>query len=298
MYEDHEKNRDKFEVFAIHDKSAKSLKEMDGKLTNIKDVCWQGKDLPFPILLDDGGKTEEIFGVEAHPTSILIDPDGNVVADVHSSALEAMLPKLPASKRLARIRDMYRNQVDTYTPGKLTMEKFRSQLERDVGCKIEFDEKVMESLELTPEMKLPILLHGRTISFRTIEHLMLTPLGLQLRPAEDPQKLVLGKIEGTPEFSDAQKKDNDALNKQLDDSIEKIEVESQSLLSFVKWFAGKANIRVAADTKSLKAKKLDPELDLSGVVEGDSLRSALKKFLESHDLNFRVEAGVVIIQPR
>ncbi len=52
LYEDHAEHRDKFEVFAIHDKSVKSFAELDKKLAAIKKQHWQGKDLLFPILLD------------------------------------------------------------------------------------------------------------------------------------------------------------------------------------------------------------------------------------------------------
>jgi len=48
LCEDHAEHRDKFEVFAIHDKSVKSFDELDKKLASIKKQHWQGKDLPFP----------------------------------------------------------------------------------------------------------------------------------------------------------------------------------------------------------------------------------------------------------
>ena len=40
---------------------------------------WEGKTLPFPILLDATGKTVKAFGISAYPTNVLIDPEGRVV---------------------------------------------------------------------------------------------------------------------------------------------------------------------------------------------------------------------------
>ena len=37
------------------------------------------KQLPFPILIDGEGKTFEAYGVGGVPTTLLIDPDGDLV---------------------------------------------------------------------------------------------------------------------------------------------------------------------------------------------------------------------------
>ena len=79
FYEEHAADRDRFEVLAFHDEAAKTFAELDPKLADLKEKAWGGKDLPFPILLDASGKTCRDFGIRAFPTTILIDPQGNLV---------------------------------------------------------------------------------------------------------------------------------------------------------------------------------------------------------------------------
>ena len=82
IYEDHKDHRDRFEVIAFHDASVKDFKELDQKLTTVKKTYWDGKDLPFPILIDATGKTVKDYGITGFPTTILIDPDGKLVGQV------------------------------------------------------------------------------------------------------------------------------------------------------------------------------------------------------------------------
>jgi hypothetical protein len=70
---------DRFEILAFHDASAKSFEELDEKTASAKATHWDGRDLPFPVLLDDSGATIKQFGINAFPTMILVDPDGKLV---------------------------------------------------------------------------------------------------------------------------------------------------------------------------------------------------------------------------
>ena len=99
LYEDHADHRDQFEVFAVHDKSVKSFAELDEKLPKIKEHYWQGKDLPFPVLLDATGETGKLYGIRAYPTGLLIDPDGKLVGEATPADLEAKLPPLSVAKK-------------------------------------------------------------------------------------------------------------------------------------------------------------------------------------------------------
>ncbi len=81
FYEKNADKRDKFEILAFHDSSAKSVKEIDEKLRE-KDVLnehWSGKNLPFPVLVDDTRSTIDGWGIRAFPTIVLIDPQGRLV---------------------------------------------------------------------------------------------------------------------------------------------------------------------------------------------------------------------------
>jgi hypothetical protein len=79
FYEEHAADRGRFEILAFHDAEAKTFAELDPKLADLKADAWGGKDLPFPILLDASGKTIRDFDVHSFPTTILIDPEGNLV---------------------------------------------------------------------------------------------------------------------------------------------------------------------------------------------------------------------------
>ena len=97
FYAKHEADRDRFEIVAFHDASAKSFAEMDEKLKPVIEKRWKGKSLPFPILLDASGATVKGYGIQAFPTLILIDPDGHVVRGGSEALLEEKL-KEPKGK--------------------------------------------------------------------------------------------------------------------------------------------------------------------------------------------------------
>jgi thiol-disulfide isomerase/thioredoxin len=81
FYEEHAAQRDQFEILAICvdcNGELKSVAEVDRKLEPIVKHVWNGKPLPFPILLDPSMTTLERFGVPGYET-ILIDPEGRLV---------------------------------------------------------------------------------------------------------------------------------------------------------------------------------------------------------------------------
>lgn len=98
LYDKHKDDRDKFEIVAFHDASAKTFEELDKKLEKIIEQRWKGKTLPFPVVLDATGKTVKDYGVSAFPTVLLIDPEGKLVkggpgGEAAVAALEAALEK-------------------------------------------------------------------------------------------------------------------------------------------------------------------------------------------------------------
>ncbi|MEK7469968.1 MAG: hypothetical protein AAB074_21580 [Planctomycetota bacterium] len=98
FYEKHKDQRDRFEILAFHDARAKTFEELDEKLKPIIKDKWQGKSLPFPILLDASGDTIKKLGIHSFPTVILIDPEGNLVKGGSEARLEEELKKAPAEK--------------------------------------------------------------------------------------------------------------------------------------------------------------------------------------------------------
>jgi hypothetical protein len=95
LYERFQDRRDRFEILAFHDTTARSFAELDPKLAQLEKAAWQGKPLPFPILLDATGETLKRYGVQAFPTCVLIDPDGKLVG----SGSEEMLVEALESGR-------------------------------------------------------------------------------------------------------------------------------------------------------------------------------------------------------
>jgi hypothetical protein len=115
---------DKFEILAIHDNAVKSFAELDKKLVPIRKNYWQGKDLPFPILLDGNNATHKMYGVRSWPTGLLIDPEGKLAGESHISTLEAKLSPLSAEKKWARHRDMQKNVFWSFEPKEDTLNQF------------------------------------------------------------------------------------------------------------------------------------------------------------------------------
>ena len=92
FYQDHAADRDKFEIVAFHDDSVKSFAELDKSLKPIIKSAWNGKPLPFPILLDSTGQTLKTnYGVQAFPTVLLLDPEGRLVKDGGEGTLAQVL---------------------------------------------------------------------------------------------------------------------------------------------------------------------------------------------------------------
>ena len=80
IYDEFKDRRDDFEILAFHDQKAKDIADLESKIEKLKNEVW-GRDLPFPILMDDTGETLKLFGITGFPTIILIDPAGKVVKD-------------------------------------------------------------------------------------------------------------------------------------------------------------------------------------------------------------------------
>src|SRR5262249_41878419 len=115
-------------VIAVHDDSVESIADMDAQLAKADKRLWYGRDLPFRIALDGGGKTPvagtdrqargattAAYRIQAFPTCLLIDREGTVVGEFHpsSATAEAELAKVLGVKEkrptwLRRFDGVYR----------------------------------------------------------------------------------------------------------------------------------------------------------------------------------------------
>jgi thiol-disulfide isomerase/thioredoxin len=97
LYDDYHEHG--LEVIAVHDDSLADGAALDAKLSQLRDAQWHGRGLPFTVVLDGGatseganrkshGATTAAYGITGFPTSVLIDPEGNVVGEFYATSKE------------------------------------------------------------------------------------------------------------------------------------------------------------------------------------------------------------------
>src|SRR6188474_2594930 len=76
VWDEFKDRRNDFMILAFHDAQAQSFTALDKELRAIKAQHWNGRDLPFPVLLDKSGETVSRYGIRAFPTTLAISPEG------------------------------------------------------------------------------------------------------------------------------------------------------------------------------------------------------------------------------
>jgi hypothetical protein len=291
-------------VFAVHDKTVESFADLDKKLVKIKERYWQGKDLPFPVLLDATGKTEALYGIRAHPTGVLIDPDGKLVGEASASDLEAKLPPLPVGKLWARHRDTQKNVFWSFEPGSTTLTNLADTLTRWASCTVALDTEAIQASGLTPEGPLPGVVIGSPITLRSLDELLLAPHGLGLAPSPDGKKLLITRRPATEEAESYLQKQR---GKELTDRLDRgpaagqqaeakpLEIKDETLLEAVKRIGHEFDLPVALDAKAMHTKALDMTAKVSGTIDPVELRKSLTKMLDPLGLTVDVRKEVVFV---
>ena len=77
---------------------APTFEKLDALLESRGTIKKWGQNLPFTIVIDNSGETVKTYGIEAYPTTLLIDPEGNVVEDGSEKMLVEKLAELKASE--------------------------------------------------------------------------------------------------------------------------------------------------------------------------------------------------------
>jgi len=307
LYEDHADQRDKFEVIAIHDKRVKSFDELDQKLPKIKERFWQGKDLPFPVLLDATGQTEETYGIHAYPTGLLIDPDGKLVGEGTPADLEAKLPALSAAKKWAGRRDVMKNVFWSFEPSQTTLSQFADIVKHWINCDVELDAETIKASGLTLDGPLPGVLIGSPVTLRSIDELLLAPHGLGIVPAADGKHLAITKrTEMKEPESYFQKLHDKELSERLDrgptdeerKDAKTLQIKDQPLLDAVKLINQEYDLPVALDANAMRSGTLDPTAKVSGGIGPGDLRKGLTQMLDPLGLTVEVRDEVVFVTPR
>ncbi|MDG3006026.1 redoxin domain-containing protein [Paludisphaera mucosa] len=82
FYEAHKAQRDRFEILAFCCDFSETLTDvaaLERQLRHVRKAVWGGRELPFPVLLDNTFQTYERFGLEGVSNLLLIDPMGKLV---------------------------------------------------------------------------------------------------------------------------------------------------------------------------------------------------------------------------
>ncbi len=307
IHNDYKDHHDKFQILTIHDNSVKSFQELDPKLLPLKKKFWQDQDLPFPILLDSEGKTEAMLKISAHPTGLLIDPEGKLVGEAQPSDLEAKLPKLPASKMWARNRDVYKNVYWDFNPKKFTFVKMATMLKNWIGVTIEVDADALKAVGLTPDSPVPGMLIGSGVTLRTIEQLVLHPHGLGFAPSADDKSLRITTVKPNRHepASHRQKEAAIDLLEQLDRAAKSTDkpmvplgIKDQSLESILPRIVAHFDLAMAFDAAAIKAGTMDPTAKVTGTLTAAELRKSLHQMLDPLGLTLEVFHDVVLIRPK
>jgi thiol-disulfide isomerase/thioredoxin len=79
FYESHQADRDRFEIVSVctTEPEIKTMADLDRELKPVIKAVWHGKQIPFPIVLDNTLQSTEHFGLTA--SKLLFDPDGRLV---------------------------------------------------------------------------------------------------------------------------------------------------------------------------------------------------------------------------
>jgi hypothetical protein len=300
-------------VFAVHDQTALSFADLDRKLAlaKIKERYWQGKDLPFPVLLDATGKTAQLYGAGAHPMGLLIDPDGKLVGQAMPADLEAKLPPLPAGKLWARHRDTQKHVRWSFEPSDTTLHEFANVLMHEFitwrGCAVELDAEAVQASGLTPDGPLPGMVFGEPVTLRSIVALLLAPHGLGVAPSPDGKKLLITRWSAPAEAeSYFQKFRARELTDRLDRGLaadsqaeaKPLEIKDQALLDALKRISQQFDLPVALDAQAMRANTLDVKAKVSGRIALGDLRTSLTKMLDPLGLTVVVRDEVVFVTPR
>ena len=299
LYEAHKKDRDKFEILAFHDGTAKDFAELDKNLEGPRKRYWGGRYLPFPILLDSTGQTIKDWGVHAFPTTLLIDPEGKLVGHAGEEQLAEKLPPLPMSVRVARGLD--RNISLGIEDPKL--QGVCEILTRRSGIPIRLDAAALKKVGVTPETTVPLTMVG-SLSLRS--WLAFVSEGLYLRYEEDDKGLVIRPPkpgEPPPPYarplaeSAVQRAARRNLEKMLDQKVS-FEFKDKPLAEVVRFFENKTQEAFILDPLDRRDGMPNLKSLVSGSAKDVPLREALKKLLDPLEMEFTVRDEVIVLTGR
>ncbi len=290
LYDAHKNHRDKFEIIAFHDGTVKDFADLDKKMESPKQKYWNGRDLPFPILLDATGQTIKDWGVRAFPTTLLIDPEGKLVGEAGEDALEQKLPSLPMSVRVAKALD----RSIGYGIEDPKLEAACKILSGQGRVPIRLDLEDLRAAGVTSATSVPLTLAG-SLSLRSWLNLLLEADGLTYE--KDEKGIVIRRHKPgapPPELSAMQRACAKRIEKALDQKIS-FDFKDKPLSDVAKFFENKTQENFVLSPRDRKAGLLDPKMLVTGSAKDVPLREALAKLLGPLGVTYTVRDEVVVL---
>lgn len=294
IFEEHQADRDKFQMIAFHDGSVKNFKELDEKLVAIKKQYWQNKDLPFPILLDASGETIKTFGLSHFPTTLLINPEGKLVGEVTAGELEKHLPEISTARRITKALD--KNVVfqcdDTPLAAAIKMLTLRNAIP------VRIDGPSLKEAGIDPEAKIPFKMTGQ-VSLRSALNLILSAYDLTF-DVNEKEIIIRAKKKGeqiTSTVSERQRNTNEAIEQKLQGKTT-FDLQDKTLAEIAQHFEAQTQENFVLEPAARRAGALDPQQKVSGIAKDVSLSEGLKKLLDPAGMKIVVRDEVVVITPK
>ena len=291
LYDEHEADRDKFVILAVHTKGSDDFADLDKKLAPIVRDTWHGRNLPFPILLDDDGQTSEAYGIEGIPASVLIDPQGKVV-EGGAEALREALPEVPLARRLPRALDrQFAISIGSEgAPMGVILEMVCGQARIEVKP----DVPAMARARVKFADNVPLTITGQ-VSLRSWLDLVLSPMGLVAVPGPD------GLIVTTPDplksddaLSAPQLRCAERIGRKLEAKT-RFDFKNVTLAELAKHFEEETTENFVLDPSDRLAGRLDPEAIVTGKGEDIPLKDVLKSLLAPIGIEAVIRDEVVVL---
>jgi len=293
LYEDHLKERDKFEIIAFHDGTVKDFAEMDAKTELTKQSLWRGRELPFPVLLDaqkgTHGATVEAFEIHSFPTTILIDPQGKLVGEIDPHTLEEKLTPIPVATRIMRALD--RDVALRISGGQLT--SMAEMLASQAHIPLKIDDAALKTAGIAPIEPLNLTISG-SISLRSWYELILDQFGLEVVTGPEALLIVPAKRGKPRELSEPQKRCAARIEEKLNQKVS-FDFKDATLTQIAAHFEGKTGENFVLDPAGRRVRAIDPEATVTGSAKDIPLRQALDQLLKPLGLVPIVKAEVVVI---
>jgi thiol-disulfide isomerase/thioredoxin len=300
FYDEHAIDRDRFAVLAFHDPQAKNFAELDDKLKPIIRTKWNGRPLPFPILLDTSGETIKNFGVRAFPTTLLIDPEGRLVRlsggmDTEEYLASKLTPIAPARKLASALdRGLSLSLTDDGT-----LADDLDFLARVGRIKIDLDATALKDAGIDRDSRVLLSVGGR-LSLRSWLNLVLAPFELTYVAAEDGLRVVrrTADNDGLSVPSERQKADNARVAETLKTPVA-FDFHDEPMKRVIAFLEDKTSETFLIDPAVRgKAGRADPGATVTARSAGERLDVALEKLLAPLGMTYVVRDEAVVLTRR